>query len=323
MKIVTYNIQFGFGKDGRYDLERIASEVDGADIIALQEVERNWQRSGNVDQPAQLGKILNNYYWAYGPYFDVDASKSQPDGRIKNFRRQFGNMILSKTPILSTRVFPLPKSALRQRHNMVVGVFEGVVKLQQDGALRIYNAHLGARSQHDRVAQIISIRKTIRRAPAEGGAWTGNLAHTLWEHHAHTLWEEDASPPPMPESFVLLGDFNLETKDAEYDYLVGPMDGDLGRISSKEEFIDTWVAAGHDEGEGGTYFPDPSANTSTIPSTIPSADPSTSDGEGMRIDYAFVDESMEKRVIGARIDEAAQGSDHQPYWIDLDYAPLD
>ena len=43
----------------------------------------------------------------------------------------------------------------------------------------------------------------------------------------------------------------------------------------------------------------------------------------MRIDYAFVDESMQKRVLGARIDEAAQGSDHKPYWIDLDYAPHD
>ena len=27
MKIVTYNIQFGLGKDGRFDLERIAGEV--------------------------------------------------------------------------------------------------------------------------------------------------------------------------------------------------------------------------------------------------------------------------------------------------------
>ena len=305
MKIVTYNIQFGLGKGGIFDLEKIAGEVDGADIIALQEVERHWKRSGDVDQPAKIGKILNKYYWAYGPYFDVDASAPRPDGSIENIRRQFGNMILSKTPILSTRNFPLPKSALRQRHNMVVGVFEGVVKLQSDGALRIYNAHLGARSQHDRVKQIISIRDTIRRAPAEGGAWTGELAHSLWEDHAHTLWEEDATPPPMPESFVLLGDFNLEAKDPEYDHLVGPKDGDLGRISSYEEFIDTWVAAGHDENEGVTY----------------TADPSSSDAQGMRIDYAFVDQSMEKRVLGARIDEAAQGSDHQPYWIELDYAP--
>ena len=157
------------------------------------------------------------------------------------------------------------------------------------------------------MAQIISIRDTIRRAPAEGGAWTGDLAHSLWEDHAHSLWEEDAAPPPMPESFVLLGDFNLEAKDPEYDHLVGPRDGDLGRIFSKEEFVDTWVAAGHDENDGVTY----------------STGHSSRDVQSMRIDYAFVDESMKKRVLGARIDEAAQGSDHQPYWIELDYAPYD
>jgi len=37
MKIVTYNIQYGRGKDGRFDLERIAEEIGGADLIALQE----------------------------------------------------------------------------------------------------------------------------------------------------------------------------------------------------------------------------------------------------------------------------------------------
>ena len=94
---------------------------------------------------------------------------------------------------------------------MVVWVFEGVIKLPHDGALRIYNAYLGARSQRDRVAQINPIRDTIRRAPApaEGGAWTRS--------HAHPLWEEDATPPPMPESFVLMGDFNLEPNDPEYE----------------------------------------------------------------------------------------------------------
>jgi len=305
MKIVTYNIQFGLGKDNRFDLQRVANEVEGADIIALQEVERYWQRSGNTDQPAQLAQLLNKYYWAYGPYFDVDASKAEDDGSITNVRRQFGNMILSKTPIISTRLFPLPKTALRHRHNMVVGVFEGVVQLPNDAALRIYNAHLGARSQHDRVVQIHAIRKIIRNAPAEGGTWTGPDAKSLSRAPGDKLWEENSVPPPMPKSFVLLGDFNLETRDPEYDHLVGPIDGNLGRISSREEYIDTWVAAGYEEDEGVTYI-DTSASGET---------------RGMRIDYAFVDESMQKQVIGARIDKQAQGSDHQPYWIDLDCAP--
>lgn len=40
MKFVSYNIQYGIGLDGRLDLPRIASEIEGADIIALQEVKR-------------------------------------------------------------------------------------------------------------------------------------------------------------------------------------------------------------------------------------------------------------------------------------------
>ncbi len=305
MEIVTYNIQFGLGKDGRFDLERIASEVTGADIIVLQEVERYWQRSGNVDQPLQLGSIMDTYFWAYGPYFDVDASTSLKDGSVKNIRRQFGNMILSKTPILTTRLFPLPKSAIRHRHNMTAGVFEGVVELQNKSALRIYDAHLGARSPHDRVAQINTIRKIIRRAPIEGGAWTGPDANVMSNVHEHSLWLEDSTPPPMPEPFVLLGDFNLESTDPEYDHLVGPMDGKLGRISSKEEYVDTWVATGHAEDEGCTYVEQTSSG----------------DTRDMRIDFAFIDESLKDRVLNARIDNDAQGSDHQPYWITLDDSP--
>ncbi|TIV23825.1 MAG: EEP domain-containing protein, partial [Mesorhizobium sp.] len=33
MKIVTYNIQYGIGLDGRYDVGRIADAVRGADVI--------------------------------------------------------------------------------------------------------------------------------------------------------------------------------------------------------------------------------------------------------------------------------------------------
>ena len=49
MKLVSYNIQYGRGRDGVFDLQRIAAAVAGADIIALQEIERYWQRSGMVD----------------------------------------------------------------------------------------------------------------------------------------------------------------------------------------------------------------------------------------------------------------------------------
>ncbi len=109
MKFVTYNIQYGLGKDDRYDLARIAREVETADVIALQEVERHWQRSGCVDAPAVLGSHLPEHHWVYGANLDMDASYREPAGRLVNRRRQFGTMIRSRSPIVSSRNHLLPK----------------------------------------------------------------------------------------------------------------------------------------------------------------------------------------------------------------------
>ena len=50
MLIATYNIQWGMGQDGIVDLARIARTVGSADIICLQEVERDWRKMPEADQ---------------------------------------------------------------------------------------------------------------------------------------------------------------------------------------------------------------------------------------------------------------------------------
>lgn len=292
MKIVTYNIQFGLGKDGCFDLHRIADAVDGADIITLQEVERNWQHSGYVDQPEELGLLLNQYYWVYGPYFDVDASTRNPDGSVNNKRRQFGTMTLSRTPILSSRLFPLPKSIINDQRNMVVGMLEAVVDQGRGKALRIYNAHLSAKSEADRIAQIHTIRRHIFDAPYQGGAWTGT--------GLPPLWAEDKITPPMPDEFILLGDFNLSPQDPEYQHLIRMDDNECN-------LMDCWMLGGNHKDDGITFPANEEANTDI----------------GQRLDFAWVDEAMKRRVVSARIDDAAIGSDHQPYWIEFDDVAFD
>ena len=54
IKIVTYNIQFGCGRDGKVNLDRIVEVVHDADVIALQEVDRYWPRSGDMDQVKRI-----------------------------------------------------------------------------------------------------------------------------------------------------------------------------------------------------------------------------------------------------------------------------
>ena len=59
LTVATFNIHHGEGTDGRLDLERTAAAITatGAGLIALQELDRGFDRSGGVDQPAQLAEL--------------------------------------------------------------------------------------------------------------------------------------------------------------------------------------------------------------------------------------------------------------------------
>ena len=96
MKLVTYNIRYSLGKDGAYDLGRIVEAVRGADIIALQEVTRNFSQGTEADQPGRIAELLPDLYWFYDPPVDLDASIRHTDGRVTNRRLQFGNMLLAR-----------------------------------------------------------------------------------------------------------------------------------------------------------------------------------------------------------------------------------
>ena len=110
MKIVSYNIQYGFGRDGKMDFDRIAEEIRGADIIALQEVTRHFFRNENADMVAIFENLFPDYFSAFGPACEVDAGSSVEAGKAVIRRFQFGNMVLSRFPILSVRNLLLPRT---------------------------------------------------------------------------------------------------------------------------------------------------------------------------------------------------------------------
>src|SRR5688500_1044104 len=59
LRVLCYNIHHGEGTDGELELERIARVIrsENPDVAALQEVDQNTQRTGNVDQPAELARL--------------------------------------------------------------------------------------------------------------------------------------------------------------------------------------------------------------------------------------------------------------------------
>ncbi len=64
MKFLSYNIQYAKGKDDRVDIGRILEEVKGADIIALQELDRFWARTDFADQVEQITTAMPDHFWA-------------------------------------------------------------------------------------------------------------------------------------------------------------------------------------------------------------------------------------------------------------------
>ena len=289
MKIVTYNIQYGRGKDGRFDLDRIAAEVAGADLIALQEVERFWTRSGGADQPRLIARRFPDHYWAYGPGVDLHLAGAGPGEDSAAGRRQFGNMLISRVPLLAIRHHLLPKHAsLGPPMSLQRSALEAAIAAG-GGHVRVYTVHLTHLSAATRLPQVEALLAIHANAVREGPPVSGS---GLGEE-----WTVDGMPPPMPRDAILLGDFNMEPDSAEYERIVGPMSRYGGRITNPEGFVDAWVEAGNAIDAGTT------AEVKDVP---------------VRLDYCFVSAGLKDRIRTVRVDSDAAGSDHQPVWMDID-----
>ncbi|HEX6578327.1 MAG TPA: endonuclease/exonuclease/phosphatase family protein [Jiangellaceae bacterium] len=157
LRLATFNIHHGVGADGLLDLERVASAIEetGAEVVGLQEVDRNWgARSGYVDQPAWLADRLGMHA-VYGANVDLDPpAPGMP-------RRQYGMATLSALPVRSNGhtllVRPLGGE---QRGLLQVGIDI------RDHGLRVLNTHLEYGFQVERLEQTATITDAVRNGPA-------------------------------------------------------------------------------------------------------------------------------------------------------------
>src|ERR1700674_4341999 len=76
LRVLTYNIHHGEGTDGRVDLSRLAGVMKSVqpDIVALQEVDRGTERSGGVDQLAELER-LTGMHAEFGKTMDYSGGR--------------------------------------------------------------------------------------------------------------------------------------------------------------------------------------------------------------------------------------------------------
>src|ERR1700761_1427275 len=138
-RIMTYNIHRCVGTDGKLSPERIADVIAAceADIVALQEVDVGRSRTGNVDQAAAIGKLL-----------DMQAH-FHPVLRVLD--EQYGDAILTRSPssLVKAGLLPGPKPSLGRERRGAIWVRAEMAGRQVD----IVNTHLGL-TRAERMMQV-------------------------------------------------------------------------------------------------------------------------------------------------------------------------
>ena len=286
MKFASYNIQYGFGLDGIYDLGRIADSLEGADVIALQEVTRGSESNDFADMVADLAALFPDYFWVYGAPFDLHVAAGESGFPPRGTRFQFGNMILSRFPILSSRTHLLPRSRTVSKLNLQRGATEALIDIP-GRPLRVYSVHLDHVSIDERIAQIRHLNDRINGFCLEGGAVSG-------------AGELDFEELPLPEDYVVMGDFNMVPESPEYCALAGAKGGYYGRVPRIGTPVDALAAL--DGYHPGSYsWMDPKDH-----------------GKRMHLDYCFVSGGLAGSLKAAHVDTDSVGSDHFPVWVEIE-----
>lgn len=287
MLLATYNIHYGIGRDDRYDLQRALSEVARADVIALQEVEIGWARTNFDDQIDAIRREFPDYTIAWGP--NIDTLSTGSHGR----RRQHGNVIASRYPILSIRNYLLPKYGSLDHLDQQKGALEALVDTPL-GPIRIYSTHFCSTSPAQSQLQAEWLLRHHQSAPGRGPVLAGA--------HSDPSWTSEPALPPMPVTAIVMGDLNFDDDSSAYEILVGDYTRRYGNLTRRDGFLDAWVRC-----NAGTSRENRLATGATLLGHAPE-----------RVDYCLVTPDLRPALRKAWVSQEAVGSDHQPLFVDVD-----
>lgn len=283
MKLLTWNIQWGRGMDGRVDLARIAADIRdmGAfDVICLQEVAVNFPGlpgSRGEDGMAVLSEHLPGYTPVYAPATDL------PDGR--GGRRLFGNALFSRLPVGQVWRHLLPWPTDPAVPSMQRVALEAVIDAPF-GPLRVMTTHLEYYSRAQRLAQI----EAIRRLHAEA------CAHARQPRMGKGEEGGSFEVRPRPASALLCGDMNFPAHADERARLLAAFGDDT------PAFLDAWQVLHGTAPHGPTVGIHP-VDFVDRPECY---------------DFWFLTEDLAPRLRDHGVNAVTAASDHQPVWVELD-----
>lgn len=201
LRIMTYNIHHGAGNDDcedpetaegeippeecAMDLPRVADVIlaESPSIVALQEVDRFWARSGGTDQPEEFAQLLNMNV-CYG------ANLSHEPDNHAEVDHEYGVATLTSYPILSCENHLLPTTEGWEQR----GMLDTRVDVPGIGEVAIINTHLQANVSGD---------------PEEAARQRVEQSQTIADHVA-----------TLDVPVIVLGDLNAETESGELDSLI-------------------------------------------------------------------------------------------------------
>ncbi|HEX6704385.1 MAG TPA: endonuclease/exonuclease/phosphatase family protein [Albitalea sp.] len=281
MKLVTWNIQWGRGADGRVDLDRIvthARRFADFDVLCLQEVAAGYPElpgGDGGDQFAALAARLPGFTRIDG----VATDTPHPAGE----RRRFGNMILTRTPVRQVFRHLLPWPCDPAVPSMQRIALEATLDTP-GGLVRVNTTHLEYYSALQRAAQVERLRELHHEA----------VAHAL-EMRPGTLDDGPFDRVPRGAPAIFAGDFNFKPDAAERVRLMSAIDPATPPLRDAWELLHP----------GQPHDP-----------TVALYDQSQFPGPPFTWDYVFVSEDLAPRLRDVRVDAASDASDHQPVMLE-------
>ncbi len=157
MNVLTYNVHLWEGRDGRMDVERLATIIEHsqADIVALNEVLHPVETHFGVSKPlAELANLLR-MDWAFG--------ESNRVVQMAGWWGPVGNAVLSRHPIVDDTNHYLARLPMTQGRNLLTAR----IAVEDDRAFTIFSTHLDHAFEGTRLWQLRGMLAPLRDYAAE------------------------------------------------------------------------------------------------------------------------------------------------------------
>ncbi|SPA50162.1 endonuclease/exonuclease/phosphatase family protein [Cupriavidus taiwanensis] len=283
MELISWNIQWGRGADGRVDLARQVETVRAmadADVLCLQEVTRGFgelRGEPGADQVSELTALLPGYHLLYAPAVE----RRGRTGELK----QFGNLIATRLPVREVFRHALPWPADPQVASMPRVALEATVEAGS-ARLRVICTHLEYYSATQRTAQAQALRD-----------WHAEACAHARRPGRSEQWPGPFTPEPRPAEAILCGDFNSKPDDVAYRRMLEPFDD--GTLAWRDAWLHAHPGQAH-------------APTCALHDKEQWPEPP------FACDFMLVTEPLVARIRRCVVNADTDASDHQPILLSLD-----